>query len=122
MLFNLGLYIFCTLFVLSGLNHFRKPKFYVVMMPPYLPQHIFLIYLSGFFEVVLGAMLIPQNTRALASVGICLMLFVFLAVHFYMYQERKTRFQKIPSWILIARIPMQFLLMAWALYYLNVSN
>jgi hypothetical protein len=33
-------------FILAGANHFLHPGFYVRMMPPYLPWHLGLVYLS----------------------------------------------------------------------------
>jgi hypothetical protein len=43
-----------VLFVVAGLNHFRDPGFYLVMMPPQLPLPLELIYLSGVLEVLGG--------------------------------------------------------------------
>ena len=44
-------YLLCVFSVAAGLNHFINPAFYLKIMPPYLPWHLFLVYLSGFFEV-----------------------------------------------------------------------
>jgi uncharacterized membrane protein len=35
-------------FVVAGVNHFLRPDFYMKIMPPYLPWHFPLVYLSGF--------------------------------------------------------------------------
>lgn len=57
-------YLLCVVFVLAGLNHFFNPAFYLKIMPPYLPWRLFLVYLSGFFEMALGVLLlIPAFTR-----------------------------------------------------------
>lgn len=106
-----------SLYILAGLNHFRAPKFYLQMMPPYIPQHRFMVALSGVAEVLLGAFLLWHVTRSLAAWGIIAMLLVFFTVHIYMYQVRNTVFAKIPNWFIIARLPMQLVLIAWAYTY-----
>ena len=45
-------------FLLAGANHFLSPDFYVRIMPPYLPWHLELVYLSGVCEVALGVLLL----------------------------------------------------------------
>lgn len=52
-----------------------------------------------------------------AVYGIIAMLIVFLLVHFYMLSGEKAS-TGIPKWILILRIPLQFVLMYWAWSYL----
>ena len=63
-------YIFGAAFALAGINHFVNPDFYVRMMPPYLPWHLALVYLSGIAEVVLGGMLLVRRWSALAAWGL----------------------------------------------------
>lgn len=59
-------YLLCVFFVTAGLNHFVNPDFYLKIIPPYLPWHTFLNYLSGFFEVALGVLLLaPAFTSTL---------------------------------------------------------
>ena len=51
------------LFVGAGANHFVHADFYANIIPPYLPWHLTLVYVSGVFEVVLGVLLlIPKVT------------------------------------------------------------
>ena len=88
------------------------------IMPAYLPFHKVLVYLSGAFEILLGILICIPATKDLALYGILLMLLVFLLVHFYMLSSEKAGVG-LPKWVLIARIPLQFLLMYWAWYYLK---
>ena len=37
-----------------GIKHFTEPEWFLQIMPPYLPYHIELVYISGFFEILLG--------------------------------------------------------------------
>ena len=110
-LFMAGMYI------MAGLFHFIKPKAYLRIMPRYLPQHKLLVYLSGAAEVLLGVGLLFKETKNLAIYGIILMLLIFLLVHFYMLSSKKAA-AGIPFWALILRLPLQFVLIWWAYFYL----
>ena len=110
------LVLMAGMYVFAGLMHFIKPKMYMRIMPNYLPNHRFLVYLSGFLEIALGLALLVDELRNIAIIGIIAMLTVFLLVHFYMLKGEKES-AGVPKWILILRIPLQFLLMYWAGYY-----
>ncbi|RSK39227.1 DoxX family protein [Mangrovimonas spongiae] len=112
------LYVMAIIYILAGIMHFVKPKVYMRIMPKYLPNHRFLVYLSGFFEILLGVLLCFNTTRNLAVYGIILMLTVFLLVHFYMLSSKKAS-AGFPKWLLILRLPLQFVLMYWAYLYLT---
>jgi len=112
------LYVMAIMYIIAGVIHFLKPRIYERIMPRYLPAHRLLVHLSGGVEILLGMGLLYTETRVLAIYGIILMLFVFLLVHFYMLSSKKAG-AGIPRWALILRIPLQFFLMYWALYYLQ---
>lgn len=88
-------------------------------MPRYLPNHKLLVQLSGFAEILLGIGLCLPETKNIAIIGIILMLAVFLLVHFYMLKGKKEA-AGIPKWILLLRIPLQFVLMYWAYSYFGI--
>ena len=47
--------IFGVFFIAAGANHFINPKFYLNIMPPYLPWHYALVVISGIADAsVLG--------------------------------------------------------------------
>ena len=106
-----------ALYILAGFNHFRDPKFYLPMMPPYIPKHNLMVTLSGIAEILLGALLLWPETTSIAAWGIILMLMVFFTVHIYMYQERNTVFARVPNWLIVARLPFQLVLIVWAFIY-----
>ena len=110
-------YIMGALYIAAGLNHFRVPRFYDQMMPPYFPAHRAMVLLSGVAEVALGIGVMFEPTRAIAAWLIAAMLVLFFTVHVHMLQNREL-FPKAPKWALIARIPMQFVLIAWALVHI----
>ena len=108
-----SLLILAVVFVLAGVNHFLSPDVYIAIMPPYLPAPRAVVYLSGFFEILGGLAVLPRTTRAAAGWGLVLLLLaVFPAnVHMALHPEQ---FPVAPVWTLYARLPLQFVLMAWA--------
>lgn len=103
-------------FILAGINHFLNANFYLKMMPPYLPWHLFLIYLSGVFEIALGVLLlIPKFTRFAAWGLIALLIAVFPANIFMAFNPQM--FPEFSRLALYARLPLQFVLIAWAYWF-----
>jgi uncharacterized membrane protein len=109
-------YLMSVLFVLAGLNHFRDADFYLRIMPPYFPWHLFLVYLSGVFEIVLGILLIIPRFTRLAGFGlIALLIAIFPAnIHMAINSELFPDISPIALWI---RLPLQGVLIAWAYWY-----
>lgn len=109
-------YVFGIFFVVGGLNHFVSPAFYLKIMPPYVPWHLFFVYLSGLFEVACGALLlVPRFTRAAAWGLIALLVAVspaniHMATHAAVYPD-------IAPVVLWLRLPLQLVLIAWAYLY-----
>lgn len=104
------------LFVLAGIAHFVRPDFYVAIMPPYLPWHLTLVYMSGFFEIALGVLvLIPKYAVLAAWSLIVLLVAVFPAnMHMALNAELYPRFSPVTLWI---RLPLQGVLIAWAYWF-----
>ncbi|MCM4154203.1 hypothetical protein DHD05_21660 [Arenibacter sp. N53] len=113
------LYLLGSIYVFAGIMHFIVPKVYMRIMPRYLPNHKLLVNLSGLAEILLGLGLCFPETKNISIIGIILMLTVFLLVHFYMLRGKKEG-AGIPKWILLFRIPLQFVLMYWAYSYLGM--
>jgi uncharacterized membrane protein len=107
--------LFGVLFILAGLNHFRDPDFYEKMMPPYLPWHLQLVYLSGACEAALGVLLLIPQCSILAAWGlIALLVAVFPAnVHMALHTELYP-YSPVVLWL---RLPLQGLLIAWAYWF-----
>lgn len=102
-------------FVLLGLNHFVSTPFYVAIMPPYLPYHVELVYLSGLAEIVLGAMLVLDFKTAYAAWGLIALLIAVFPANIYMAMNPQL-FPDIPAWLLYARLPFQFVLIGIAFW------
>jgi uncharacterized membrane protein len=115
--FKMGLlWLMSLLFLAAGINHFVHPEFYVKIMPPYLPWHLELVYISGVAEILLGGLVLIPQTRALAAWGlIALLVAVFPAnLHMALHSED---YASIPPALLWLRLPLQGVLIAWAYWY-----
>ena len=74
------LYVMGFLYVLAGVLHFVAPKVYARIVPPSFPRPVFLVYLSGIAEIVLGIGVVIRRTRRPSAWGlIALLLAVFPA-------------------------------------------
>jgi len=108
-------------FVLAGINHFINPDFYLKMMPPVLPAHLFLVYLSGVFEVALGILLlIPKFTR-LAAWGLIALLIAVFPANIYMAMNAEI-FPEFSPTALYLRLPLQLVIIAWAFWFTRPKN
>lgn len=108
--------LLAVFFILAGLNHFRSQEFYVRMMPPYLPWHLFLVYLSGFVEIALGILLLIPRLQRLAAWGLIALLGAIFPANIHMAVHAEL-FPEFSSSMLWARLPMQAVLIAWSYWY-----
>ena len=109
-------YVLASAFVLAGGNHFINTAFYLSIMPPVLPAHLFFVYLSGVFEIALGILLmIPKYSRLAAWGLVALMIAVFPAnVYMAMNTNLFPQFDPNAIWL---RLPLQFVLIGWAFWH-----
>ena len=105
--------VLAAFFVVAGANHFVKPDFYVGIMPPYLPAHLELVYLSGFFEILGGLGVLVPKTRVVAGRGLILLLMAVYPANIHMALHPEL-FPTIPVFALYARMPAQVFFVAWA--------
>jgi uncharacterized membrane protein len=101
-------------FVGAGVLHFVAPGTYERIMPPYLPLHRELVYLSGALEILGGLGLLTERTRSAAGVGLILLLVAVLPANVQMLIDARAADK--PSWwlaLLWLRLPLQGVLAAW---------
>ncbi|HVF56637.1 MAG TPA: MauE/DoxX family redox-associated membrane protein, partial [Pyrinomonadaceae bacterium] len=93
-------------FALAGLNHFVNADFYLKIMPPYLPWHLFLVYLSGFFEAALGVLLLTRKFTRVAAWGLIALLVAVFPANVHM-AINPALYQDIAPAALWLRLPLQ---------------
>ncbi len=88
---------FITIIILSlfyinvGIAHFTNPEFFNVIMPPYIPCQNLFVYLSGFFEVLFGLMIIFKKTRYFGGIGLLFLLIAVFPANIYLYQSTEAQ-------------------------------
>jgi len=108
-------------FVLAGINHFINPTFYLRMMPPYLPAHLFLIYLSGVFEIAFGILLLINKFTRFAAYGLIALLIAVFPANIFMAQNAEL-FPEFSSTGLYLRLPIQLVLIWWTYWYIKIDD
>ena len=106
-------YLLVVLYVAAGINHFVNLDFYLKMMPPYLPWHLALVYISGVAEIVLGALVLFPRFTQLAGWGLIVLLIAVFPANVFMAQNPHL-FPDISQTALLIRLPIQLLLIWWA--------
>ena len=112
MLRKISLILLAAFFVVAGVNHFLNPQAYLAMMPEYIPFPSVMNFISGGAEIAGGLGILMPALRQYAAWGlIALLVAVFpanvnVALHGW---EGVT----LPTWVLWARLPLQFVLIAW---------
>lgn len=104
------------LYILAGLNHFRNPRMYHEIIPPYFSNPKLLNQISGLTEIILGVLLCVPMFSKFAAWGIIALLIAVFPANWYMFQNEKASFG-LPKWILLLRLPLQLLLVFWAYQY-----
>lgn len=101
-------------FVFTGISHFVIPEKFLEMMPLFLPAPLFLVYLSGVFEILGGIGLTIPKTARLAAFGLILLLLAVFPANIYVALKNVPLggFMSYPvyQWL---RLPMQLVLIAW---------
>jgi uncharacterized membrane protein len=102
-----------------GVLHFVTPKPFVRIVPKFYPAPLALVYISGFFEILGGVGLLIPETRAWAAWGLIALYIAVFPANIYMFTHNVSLNPKkpIPRWALLARLPFQFLFMAWAYWF-----
>jgi uncharacterized membrane protein len=114
-------WLMAAVFVFAGITHFTATEFFVQIVPPYVPWHLAMVYVSGVFEIALGILLlVPGSTRCAAWGLIALLIAVFPAnIHMAVndVHVQNSPFGQPSRTALWLRLPLQGVLIAWAWWY-----
>lgn len=115
------LYVMALLYILAGINHFRKPELYFKIIPPFLTNKKFINEFSGLIEIMLGIYLCIPVFSNLAAISIMAFLVVIFPSNIYMAMDEKASLG-FPKWILYLRLPLQLVLIYWAYQYADFTR
>jgi uncharacterized membrane protein len=98
-----------------GTLHFLLPGPFVSIVPAALPAPCVLVLVSGFFEILGGVGLLVPRARRAASYGLVLLYLAVYPANINMVLHPELG-RGVPEWSLWARLPLQFVFIAWALW------
>ena len=106
-------------YVIVGIKHFIEPEYFLSIVPPYLPYHLELVYISGLFEILFGLLILFPKYRYYGAIGIILLLVAVFPANIYLAQSKEAQeaigaTQEIATW----RLPIQGVLI-WIAYYIR---
>ncbi|HEV7806618.1 MAG TPA: hypothetical protein VGO80_12415 [Solirubrobacteraceae bacterium] len=104
-----------VVFIAAGTLHFLRPETYEQIMPGYLPAHRDLVLVSGAAEIVGGLGVAFSQTRRAAGVWLVALLIAVFPANVNMALNPE-QFRSIAPALLWARLPLQGLLVWWALH------
>ena len=106
------------LYVTIGIKHFINTDFFVTIVPPIICWKKQVVLLSGFAEVILGLLLLFDQSRKFAAWGIILLLIAVFPANIYLYISSIARETlMISKSQALLRIPFQFPLMIIAYWH-----
>jgi len=74
-----------------GIAHFVNPQKFLDIIPPVFPAPLFLVYISGLFEVLFGLLLIIKRFRFYAGIGLILLLIAVFPANIFLYMNDDVR-------------------------------
>jgi uncharacterized membrane protein len=110
-------FLAAVFYMFAGFLHFVHPAPYLRIMPPYLPWHHTLLYVSGAAEIAGGVGLLVPGLRRAAGWGLVVLLIAVFPANVYMATNHiQMTVRPMPDWVAWARLPLQALLIGWILW------
>jgi len=114
---KIGVVLAAIFYVGAGSLHFLRPDFYLRIMPPYIPYHAAMVYLSGFFEILGGLGLLLAGTRRAAAWGLVALLIAVFPANIYMATNPvEAGAASVAPALRWGRLPLQPLFIWWVLW------
>ena len=100
-----------------GMKHFTDPTWFTHIIPPILSKFdLFLVYLSGYFEIAFGIMLLIPMFRKIAAYGLILLLIAVYPANLYLASTNGAAMGTTPL-IAWGRLPFQFVFIGLAYWH-----
>ena len=111
-----SVFVMGIFYVIIGMKHFQNPSWFVQIIPPILPYKYELVYISGFFEVLLGILLMIPRFQSIAAKGLIALLICVYPANIYLAQTNGAALGISPS-IAWGRLPFQFVFIGLAYWH-----
>lgn len=111
------LVIAAIFYTFAGTLHFLRPAMYMKIMPPYVPWHLAMVYVSGAAEILGGIGLLVTPMRRSAALGLVALLIAVFPANLYMATNPvEAGASALPTAALWGRLLLQPLLIWWVLW------
>ncbi|SMD34692.1 Uncharacterized membrane protein [Reichenbachiella faecimaris] len=104
--------LMAAFYIFAGVSHFASPKFFLKIMPQWVPKPKMVNFLVGLIEVALGVAMLFVQTRTMAAWGIIALLIAVFPANIYHYQLARQKGKQVVATLF--RLPIQALLIYWA--------
>ena len=116
---SIALHLSVAGYVYVGILHFIQPDFFLKIMPPYLPFHLPLVYVSGLIEIILGLCLLIKKLRFYVGWGLIILLLAVYPANIYLAFNETPQIALgispfVASWV---RLPLQFVFIGLAYWF-----
>ena len=112
----LSIIVMSWFYISAGLLHFTNTNWFLQIVPPYLPLKLELVYVSGFFEIIFGLMLVLPSWRYYAGWCLVLLLIAVYPANIYLAQTNGAAMNT-SALIAWGRLPFQFLFISIAYWH-----
>ena len=116
----ISILIMSIFYINVGMKHFTDPIWFTHIIPPILSKlDLILVYLSGYFEITFGMMLLVPMLRKISAYGLILLLIAVYPANLYLafYQQPQELIgisAFAASWV---RLPIQFIFLGLAYWH-----
>ena len=108
--------IMAYFYINVGIKHFTEPEWFLQIYPPFLPFGLAAVYISGFFEVLFGIMLLIPKTRYYAGWGLIGLLIAVFPANIYLAYTNGAAMD-ISAAVAWGRLPFQALFIGLAYWH-----
>lgn len=109
-------FVYAAFFIYAGYNHFKIPKFFLKITPPWVPFPKAVNIIVGIAEIVLGIGLLLPSLQQYAAWGMIILLIAVFPANIYHYTSGGAG-TKVSMKFLKWRLPFQSVFLAWAYWY-----
>ena len=103
-----------TLFLIAGFMHFIATDLFARIVPPYIPEHRAVVYLSGLAEITGSIGLLMPKFRCKAGAFLIVLLIAVFPANVYMASSNiQVTSHPVPEWVLWGRLLLQPVLIVW---------
>jgi len=114
---RIALVLAAIFYIGAGILHFTKTEFYLKIVPPYIPWHLAMVWISGVCEIAGGIGLLIWRVRRAAAWGLVALLIAVFPANIYMVTDPVAAgAASLSPLVLWGRLPLQFIFIWWVLW------